>query len=615
MKEPVFSLHEISLKLGKKQIFENISLHLYPYDRVCLVGKNGSGKSSLMKIINGIYEVDSGRVYQDPGVRVGYLPQEYEELENNSVYNYVLGGLDKASLEEHKYLADMVLDQLQIDGNEWLATLSGGKLRRAHLAKALVSQPEILLLDEPTNHLDVAAIEWLEGYIKNYRGAVVCISHDRAFLSNVTDRLWWLDRGILRTTNQGFSNFESWREKVIAEEEAHLHNMEKKQRREEDWLYRGGVTGRRKRNQLRLKQLQKLRTELKEKHEVLKQAKEQVNIQLAEEQRKSKFIIEARNLNFGYEQEAGIISNFNFKVLKGEKIGIIGPNGSGKSTLIKLLLGSLEPTSGYIKRSPHLEISYFDQYREQLDFDKTPWKILCPEGGDRVNTGGKLKHVAAYLKEFMFSPEQIKSKASNLSGGEANRLMLAKILASPGNMLVLDEPTNDLDSDTLEVLLDILAKYDGTLFVVSHDRDFLDKLVTKTLVFEKSGNITEVAGSYYDYKREFAGSSSSPSEDNDKNIAANKPGNKANKPKPGGARKLSYKYERELNLLPSELEELKNKKSNREKELEDPELYQRDPEYFQRLINELEQINSGIEYKENRWLELEDYKDRLTDQQ
>ncbi len=593
MQTPVYYIKDGSLSFAEKIIFEEVEFYLYPGDKICLVGRNGCGKSSLMKVIYGEYELDGGEKYQDPFSQICYLKQDNPLSKAENIYDYVFEDLNS---EEQKYKADDILRSLELDGNADFQTLSGGQKRRVSLARSLIKSPEILLLDEPTNHLDINAIIWLENFIKEYKGSVICISHDRSFLNNVTNKIWWLDRGILRKTNQGFKNFDSWQEEIIAFEEAQLKKLDKKLAEENLWLQQG-VTARRKRNQGRLAALKRLREEQRSHKEHLRRAKTQLEIELQESTKKSQFIIEAENLSFSYENRK-ILENFSFRVKKGEKIGLIGPNGSGKSTLIKILVGELSPDEGRIKRGTNLEITYFDQYRSILNEEDSLIKTICPTGGDRVFMQGKDLHVASYLKQFLFDPKILKAKVSTLSGGEKNRLLLAKTLINPGNFMILDEPTNDLDMDSLELLLEILAEYTGTLLVVSHDRDFLDRLVTRTLVFTDKHEIIDFTGGYEDYQKHYK-KEEKPVKIEQKVIE---------KPKKEKTElKLSYKYLHLQKTLPLEIENLENEIKILEVELSDSELYNKNPDLFASSSKKLAAKTALLEEKILEWMEVEDY--------
>ncbi len=596
---PIFYIKNGNLSFADKIVLSELELYVSPGDRICLVGRNGCGKSSLMKIIDGEYEIDSGKLFQDPGINVGYLKQDLKTIPNGSIYDFILSGFKDQ--EANKYSADIILSQLGIDGNTEMKHCSGGQVRRACLAKALVNKPEILLLDEPTNHLDIEAIEWLEGFVKSYPGAVICISHDRKFQENITNRVWWIDRGNMRKSSKGFKYYDEWREEIIADEEATLRKMNRKLEAEKSWL-NGGVTGRRKRNQKRLNNLHRLRDSLREHESHLRHAKSKLQIELAQEMKKTKFIIEAENISYNFPGKR-LFNDFTFKVKKGEKIGVIGPNGVGKSTLIRLLTKELEAQSGKVKHGTNIDITYFDQHRTELNLEHSLKKTLCPGGGDQIFMQGNYVHVATYLKSFLFDPKMLNDKVSTLSGGEANRLLLAKALINPGNLFILDEPTNDLDMDSLEMLLEILSSYKGTLIVVSHDRDFLERLVTRTLVFAED-KIIDLYGGYEDYlkyyKKEPTDTKATKKKTAQKEVA-----------KVVAPQKLTYKYARLLEVLPLEIEKLENRISEIETELSAPELYSKKPEKFHSLSEELQKSKDLLEQKLDQWIEVETMQDEM----
>jgi len=590
---PIYYIKDGNLSFADKIILAELELYLYKGDKICLIGRNGCGKSSLMKVISEDYELDNGELFKDPAVTTGYLRQDIAVKLNSNVYDFILDQNNSKS-EIDKYEIDIILEKLQINGTDDLSTYSGGQLRRASLAKALISEPEILLLDEPTNHLDIETIEWLEEFVKSYNGAIICVSHDRTFLSNVTNKIWWLDRGLLRKSDKGFKYFDEWHNIIIEQEEAALRKLNKKLAQEKEWL-NAGVTARRKRNQKRLAQLKALRVLAREHTERLARSKQKVQAELEENIAKSKFIIEANEVTFSYKNTK-IVDNFSFRVKKGEKIGIIGANGSGKSTFIKLLTKQLSPESGKVIYGGNLDISYFDQHREKLNPNHTLQQTLCPTGGDQVFLpNDKTMHVAGYLKQFMFDPKLLSAKTAILSGGEANRLLLAKILINPGNLLILDEPTNDLDMDSLEILLDILADYSGTLIVVSHDRDFLDRLVTRTLVFAQ-GKIHDLTGGYEDYKQYFAAP-----------VQTKKPSKPTNIPtiKEPQNKKLSYKYQRLLETLPHDIEQLEASIKTLEKELEDSSLYLENPAKYNQITTKLVNNKKKLDELLSQWLEIQ----------
>jgi ATP-binding cassette subfamily F protein uup len=606
MNPPIYYIKQGKLSFAEKVLFENLEIFLYPNDRVCLIGRNGCGKSSLLKVIKGEYILDEGEIYLNPQAKIGYLAQKTNFDPKQTVYDYILSSLSD-DIDSHKYKADIIIHNLKVDGEEILGNLSGGQLRRASLAKALVEEPEILLLDEPTNHLDIASIEWLEEYVKNYPGAVICISHDRSFLSHVTNKLWWLDRGLLRMSDKGFKYFEEWQEQIIHEEMTAFQKLGKKLDQENLWRQQG-VTARRKRNQGRLAALHTLRAKFRSQQNHLTQGSRKLNIHDIDEKVKSKFIVEAEGLNFGYgESKESLIKNFSIRIVKGEKIGLIGPNGCGKTTLIRLLAGLEQPESGKVTHGIQLDISYFDQHKIDLKEQDSLWQTLCPAGGDQVFLpDGRSLHVAAYLKNFLFDPKQLNAKVATLSGGEASRLMLSKILAKPGNFLILDEPTNDLDMDSLEMLHEILSDYPGTLLVVSHDRDFLDRLVTRTLVFNGEGKVVDFAGGYEDYRSHYkhkqvkeikATPKKNENKENDNNSSNN-------------SKKLSYKFQRRLEIIPDLIKELEEKASVIETKLADPNLYMQNPQEFNNLTLQLEVIKREIDLIESEWLEIIDLQEK-----
>ncbi|PCJ29418.1 MAG: ABC transporter ATP-binding protein [Rickettsiales bacterium] len=589
---PIFYIKGGILNFGDKNIFSELELYVSKGDRICLVGKNGCGKSSLMKIIDGEYELDSGELFQDPVVNVGYLKQDVKERPECTIYDFVMSGFKDP--ENNKYHADIILKQMEIDGTLMFNNCSGGQVRRVCLAKTLIDKPDILLLDEPTNHLDIKAIEWLETYLKGYEGAVICISHDRMFQENITNKVWWIDRGVLRKSNKGFKHYDQWHQEIIESEEAVLHKMNRKLNAEKSWL-QGGVTGRRKRNVKRLANLQSLRENLQEHQSRLTNAKARLKIELAEEMKKTKFIIEANNISYNFPGKR-LFNNFTFKVKKGEKIGVIGSNGSGKSTLIRILTKELEPQEGKVKHGTNIDITYLDQHRTELNPKHSLKQTLCPTGGDQIFLQNKTMHVAGYLKQFMFDPKTLDSKVSTLSGGESNRLLLAKILMNPGNFLILDEPTNDLDMDSLEMLLEILAEYKGTLIIVSHDRDFLERLVTRTLVFAQN-EVIDLYGGYEDYLKYHR--------KEEKISKPKKVSTPATQEKSSKPQRLSYKYARLLEVLPEEIEQIEQRIVTIENKLAEPGFYNADNRQFSLLTKELEKIKLELDVKMEQWLEVE----------
>lgn len=605
----LISLEDVKLSFGGKPLFEELRLHITEGDRICLVGKNGAGKTTLMKLITGELEPDAGTRFAVPGLNFGYLAQKVEFAANDTVHAFVLSGLAAGEEAEYKtHLADMVIAPLDLNAEALMGTLSGGQLRRAALARALVTEPDVLLLDEPTNHLDLNAIEWLEQYLASYRGALLCVSHDRAFLAGVSRKVFWIDRHRIRTCPQGYGAFDEWAEAIVEQEARELKNMEKKLAAEVDWT-QGGVTGRRKRNVRRLRELYRLRDKLRAEREAANARKRIISLEEMEAAQASKKIAEFKKVSksFGSGRSAvPILSEFEMVIRRGNRIGIIGRNGSGKSTFLKLLIGEIEPDSGWVTRAKNLELSYFDQNRVELKPEKTLWDTLCPDGGDYVYLGSgdekRPKHVCGYLKDFLFDPRMARDRVNTLSGGQQNRLMLAKILARPGNLLILDEPTNDLDMDTLDMLQELLAEYGGTLIIVSHDRDFLDRTVTEILAFEGGGVVESHVGGYSDYIAAKRREKIPVSKKAIVAVPAATGGERTVKP----ASKMTFKLKHELEKLPEKIAALEAEIGQLKHELADPYLYSADPQRFDAVTSGLSKAQRELERAEHRWLELEE---------
>ena len=592
---PLFYIKDVSLTIVDKPLFTNISAKIHAKDRICLVGKNGSGKSTLLKIMAGEIEADKGEIYHHPGIKIGLLAQQPLFKEDMKVYDYVLQNITtEVTRQEKSYLADIILEKLQLSGDKYLSKLSGGKLRRADLARVLITEPDLLFLDEPTNHLDISSIEWLEDYLNNFSGGVILVSHDRAFLRNISNKTIWLDRGNLIANNKGYSDFDRWSEEIFEKETKMLSKLGKELDKENLWLAQG-VTARRKRNQQRLSKLYELRSKLKNEKSRFNKIDSNIKLDLLSPLNKSKLLLEIENVAFKFtdmDPPKEVFKPFSLHVMKGETIGVMGRNGAGKSTLVKLITGKLNPTEGSIKFGANLEYSYLDQSRSEIDHEKTLWETLCPNGGDTVFIGDKPKHVVAYLKDFLFDSKQANSKTSTLSGGEQNRLLLAKLLLNPGNFLILDEPTNDLDIDTLDMLVEILSEYKGSLLIVSHDRDFIDRLATRIIIIDQP-NVYDHVGGYYDY------------------ISAEKP-MKSKIQKSDVVReaskeikKLSYKEEYELSLLPEKIDNLTSLINKLEAELNNSNLYNEDIYKFHEISNNLNKKHKELNQAETRWLELE----------
>ena len=586
---PIYTLKNIRLAFGDNKLFADVELYINRGDKICLVGRNGSGKSTLLKVIAGVIEPDDGEIFMQPGTKVAYMPQEPDLSSYACLKDAVISGLPEAE-RGNTYLADIWLEKLGINGSINPQKASGGECRKAALAKALISEPDILLLDEPTNHLDIATIEKLETIVKDFRGAVVLISHDRMFLDHTSKATFWLDRGKMHINNKGFADFENWQEQIINQEIIAQNNLNKKIAEETEWLHKG-VTARRRRNMGRLRRLIELR---RERREQIKQIGS-INLNIDEGDFRSKLVIEAKRICKSFNGR-DIVKDFSTRVIRGNKIGIVGPNGAGKTTLIKLLTKRLEPDSGFVRIGKNLEEAYFDQNRITLDPKKTLWQTLCDKG-DHIMVQGHWRHVVAYLKDFLFKPAQAQCPVAALSGGEKNRLMLAKTLAQPSNFLVLDEPTNDLDMDTLDLLQEVLDEYAGTILIVSHDRDFLDRVVSSVIYMKGDGSVYEHAGSYSELLAKLR-----PETAVAPKPAAKTPAKPAAEPRQ--TRRLSYNQQRMLEVLPAEIEQLEKDIAALTAELSNPDLYQNNPERFDAASYELEEKQQQKAAKEEAWLEV-----------
>lgn len=604
----LISLDDVHLTFGGKPLFEGLRMHISEGDKICLVGKNGAGKTTLMKLILGHLELDGGSRFCLPGLTIGYLAQNVAHNASDTIHQFIMSGLAAEDQTENKHhLADRVIIPLDLDPNALMGTLSGGQLRRAALARALVAEPDVLLLDEPTNHLDLAAIEWLEGYLNGYRGAVVCVSHDRAFLAAISRKVFWIDRGMIRTCPEGYQHFEAWAEQIIEQEARELQNMQKKLAAEVDWT-QGGVTGRRKRNQRRLSELQRLRAKLQSDKAAYNQRLQKINIDALTPAQASKIIVEFKHVDKAFttgERSIPILKDFNLRIMRGDRIGILGKNGSGKSTFVKLLIGEIEPDVGRVFRGKTIEIAYFDQNRIQLNPQKTLWDTLCPNGGDYVFLGAgqdRPQHVCGYLKNFLFDPRIARDRVSTLSGGQQNRLMLAKLLTNPGNVLILDEPTNDLDMDTLDMLQEMLAEYQGTLLIVSHDRDFLDRTVTEVLAFEGNSVVEGYMGGYSDYQA--AKKKLHPP------VPKKSSEKKPSFPSAEAGIKMTGKQKHELEKLPAKITALEQEIAQIKDVLLDVNLYTSNPQQFDAATRRFAEAQAELEAAELRWLELEEMRTR-----
>ena len=591
---PILTIKGARLSFGTNELFTNVELYINRGDKISLVGRNGCGKSTLLKVIARDIEPDAGEIFVQPGVKVSYMPQDPDFSGYATLRKVVLSGLPEHERGQ-EYRADILIEQFDIRAAQSPEQSSGGERKKAALAKALINEPDILLLDEPTNHLDMPTIEKLEKIIADFRGAVILISHDRMFLSNTSRTTFWLDRGILRRNNKGFRYFEEWQEQVIDQEIIEQKYLNKKIEEETEWLHKG-VTARRKRNQGRLRRLQQLRQERREQIRQIGSVK----LEVEEGELRSKMVIEAKHVCKAFGDRE-IVKDFSTRIIKGNKIGIVGPNGAGKTTLIKLLTKRLEPDSGHVRIGKNLEEAYFDQNRLTLDPKKTLWKTLCNEG-DHIFVRGSYRHVVAYLKDFLFRPDQAQCPVSALSGGEKNRLMLAVALAQPSNFLVLDEPTNDLDMDTLDLLQEVLDEYEGTILLVSHDRDFIDRVVTSVIYMPGDGSVSEHAGSYSDLLEKLKSKIPAKKENKKEALPKKEETPKSETKKTG---RLSYNQQRLLEILPDKISELEKQIGDTEAALSDSSLYTENPEKFDALTKQLEELKAELEKSENQWLEIE----------
>ena len=585
MAAPILAYEGLGLVQGSGWLFRNLDIHIGPRDRLALIGRNGAGKTTLLKLLGGTVDADEGRRTIVPGTRVVILEQEPDLRGFATLRDYVMGG-DDAPVS---YEADSIADQLGIDLSREAGSASGGERRRAAIVRALAQDPDVLLLDEPTNHLDIGAIEWIEDWLKRFRGAFVVISHDRTFLTRLTKQTLWLDRGAIRRAEIGFGGFEAWTEQVYAEEQRQAEKLDARLKLEEHWLLRG-VTGRRKRNQGRLTKLHELRAE----RASLIGPQGSANLTTSSDDTKSKVVIDAKNVTKAYGDRT-IIGDLTLRVTRGDRIGIVGRNGAGKSTLLKLLTGEIQPDSGSIKLAQTLDAVVIDQQRSLMAPEKTVREVVV-DGGEWIDVLGVRKHVHGYLKDFLFDPNMVDAKIGSLSGGERSRLLLAREFAKPSNLLVLDEPTNDLDLETLDLLQEVIGDYDGTVLIVSHDRDFLDRTVTITLGLDGSGTVDVVAGGYEDWEKRRA--STTTGKRASKKVAATAP--VATAPRA----KLTYKDQRDYELLPKRIEELDAQMVRDAQALAKPDLYMRDHATFARLTKAIDTARAEKDAAELRWLEL-----------
>ncbi len=606
---PILRLDDVSLAFGSRPLLEHASLQVEPGERVCVVGRNGEGKSSLLKLVAQVLRPDSGAVWLRPGTRRAVLEQDIVTVEHALVHEVVaagLAGLDGVESWEIPVRVATVLSQLGLDGEARYENLSGGWRRRTLLARALVVEPELLLLDEPTNHLDIPAIEWLEQLLRGFRGALLFVSHDRRFVDRVATRIIDLDRGRLSSWPGNYSDYAARKAAQLADEARANALFDKRLAQEEVWI-RKGVEARRTRNEGRVRALMAMRTERRERRERTGQA----SMAVQEAAASSQLVFEAEDAGVSFGGRT-IFAGLTTRILRGERIGIVGPNGAGKSTLLKLLLGELEPTRGSVRRGARQEVAYYDQQRAQLDLD-SPVAHNINARSDFVLVNGENRHISSYLRDFLFRPEQLLTPARALSGGERNRLLLARLFAQPANLLVLDEPTNDLDIDTLELLQELVGEFAGTLLLVSHDRAFLDEVVTSLLVLEGNGRVQDFVGGYSDWERwreardasqaKRARAASQPAAAPDARPATAAAAAPA---APAARRKLSYKDQRELEALPARLEALEQRKAGLTAETQQPDFYARPHAQVAAHLQALADLDAEIEAAFSRWSELEE---------
>ena len=605
-KPPIIALREAALSVGDKILFNEANISIADGDRICLVGRNGSGKSTLLRVLAGEREIDSGQRFVQPGSKIGYLPQDPVIPKGESLRTYIGAGLEKDKINTgHEYQIENMMVTLGLDGAQSLETLSGGETRRLAIARALISNPDILLLDEPTNHLDLPTIEWFENELSRYRGGLLLISHDRAFLRRLTNKTYWIDRAVVRRNSAGFAEFSSWSEKIMADEETEFRLLNKRIAEETRWL-REGLIARRKRNMGRVRNLQELN------QKKIDRLRRQGNVEftLKEAERSGQLVLEAKNIFKTYLSNDGddkiIVSGFSTIIKRQDRVGLIGKNGVGKTSLLRMLIGEDKPDSGKVKIGISVTPVYYDQKRESLDLSASLWSTLCPEGGDTIDVGGRKRHVVSYLRDFLFEEKQAISPVRTLSGGERNRLLLARLFSKEHNLVVLDEPTNDLDVETLELLEEVLSEYKGTIIIVSHDRDFLDRVATSTIVLEGNGHVEEYPGGYSTYIQQ-SGSKGVPSEQlsniNKKKSIVRRKNN--------GTEKLTYKDQRELDALPNLINGLLAEELKLQEKLNDPDCYRADPEQFNLLSNQLMEIKETIQNSEERWIFLEEQLEAL----
>ena len=588
----IFSLRDVDVRFGKKEIFNNLNLNIHRNDLIALVGKNGVGKTTLMKIIMGNQELDNGELWSYPNLKISYFTQNFEIDFSKTVEEEIMKVILK---DEEKFKIDMYCHNLNLNKKEKINNLSGGQKRRIFLIKSLIPDSDIILLDEPTNHLDLECIEWLENHLRELNKAMLCVSHDRTFLSNFTNKVFWLDRGDLKISPKGFKNFDNWSEELLNQEARELRNRKQFVNLEVEWAQRG-VKARVKRNVKRLERAKQLKAQLEKDESSYRFAIQSTKpIVFKPSSDNSRFVAEFFKVTVKYPKSSNkILKDLSVKITKNDRIGLLGKNGTGKSTFLKTLIGELEASSGNIKLKKNLEFSYFDQLRNNLNSNKSLKEILVPNGGDYLSVQGKERHVCSYLKDFQFDPKRVNDTILSLSGGQQIRLLLSKVLSNPKTALILDEPTNDLDLETMDLLTEMLANYKGTLLIVSHDRDFLDQTVNKIMYFEEGGKVSMFLGGYSDFLNH---QSNQKQVNQEKKKILRSKKNKSND-------KLSFKFKFELENIPNEIAEIEEEISLIKNELKDNNLYISNPNRFEEITNKLIILEQEYEKKEARWLEL-----------
>ena len=594
----IFSLREVEIKFGKKTIFQNLDLNLHKKDMIALVGKNGVGKSTLMKTISGEQDVDNGTIWNFPDLKVSYFNQKFEKINNSTI----LESFKDLINEKNKYYIDIFCERLNLNKLSEIRSLSGGQIRKVYLIRSLLKESDILLLDEPTNHLDLECIQWLENYLRDLNKTILCVSHDRTFLSNFTNKVFWLDRGKLRVSPNGFKNFDKWSEELLDQEYRELRNRKQFVNIELEWANKG-VKARVKRNEKRLRRARELKIQLEKDEASYRSAIKSLKLQITKKSvDQSKFIAEYVGVDVKYpNQKDKVFEKLSIKIAKNDRIGLLGNNGTGKSTFLKTLLNEVKITGGKLKLKKNLEFSYFDQMRNDLNGRKSVKDILVPSGGDYLKVQGRDRHVCSYVKDFQFDPKNVNHTIQTLSGGEQNRLLLAKVLANPTTGLILDEPTNDLDLETLDLLTEMLSNYKGTLLIVSHDRDFLDQTVNKILHFDTNGNVSLFLGGYSDFLKSQTKKNTNKSPKKNKNLNDKKT----------KSLKLSYKYRFELENIPKEINEIQEELNIMTNELKQSNIYLENYERYLEITKKMESLNKTLKIKEDRWLELLEIEEKL----